>query len=64
MRLHKIVRDVIIFLLGAMIYGFIGAAVEVSASREVGNFGGEVLILPLMAGLVWIGWELCKNYRK
>ena len=63
MRLHKIVRDIIILLLGAMIYGFIGEAVKISASREVGNFGGEVLILPLMAGLVWIGWEFRKNYK-
>ena len=63
MRLHRIVRDVIIFLLGAMIYGFIGAAVEAYGGRTAGNFGGEVLILPLMAGLVWIGWELRKNYK-
>ena len=63
MRLHRIVRDVIIFLLGAMIYGFISEAVQISANREVGNFGGEVLILPLMAGLVWIGWELRGNYK-
>ena len=62
MRLHKIVRDIIILLLGAMIYGFICEAVKISASREVGNFGGEVLILPLMAGLVWLGWEL-NNWR-
>lgn len=63
MRLHRIVRDVIVFLLGAMLYGFISEAVKASASREVGNFGGEVLILPLMAGLVWLGWELRKNYK-
>lgn len=62
MRLHKIVRDVIILLLGAMIYGFMVEAVKISASREVGNFGGEVFILPLMAGMIWIGWEL-NNWR-
>lgn len=61
MKLHKIVRDIIILLLGAMIYGFIGEAVKVYASREVGNFGGEVLVLPLMAGMIWLGWELHKN---
>lgn len=64
MRLHKIVRDVILMLLGAMLYGFIGAAVEAYGSRTAGNIGGEVFVLPLMAGLVWLGWELCKNYRK
>lgn len=64
MKLHKIVRDIIILLLGAMIYGFIGEAVKVYASREIGNFGGEVLVLPLMAGMIWLGWELHKNYYK
>lgn len=64
MRLHRIVREVIIFLLGAMIYGFIGAAVEAYGGRNAGNFGGEIFVLPLMAGLVWLGWELRENYRK
>lgn len=54
----KIVRSIILMLLGAMIYGFIGAALEVYGSRSAGNIGGEVLVLPLMAGLVWLGWEL------
>lgn len=63
MRLHKIVRDIIIFLLGAMIYGFIGEAVRIASSRAAGNFGGEVFVLPLMAGLVWLGWELRKNFK-
>lgn len=64
MRLHRIVRDVILLALGAMMYGFIGAAVEAYGGRTAGNIGGEVFVLPLMAGLVWLGWELCKNYRK
>ncbi len=63
MRLHKIVRDIIILLLGAMIYGFIGAALEAYGSRAAGNIGGEVFVLPLMAGLIWLGWELRKNYK-
>ena len=61
---HKICRGVILFMLGAMTYGFIGEALEVYGSRSAGNIGGEVLILPLMAGLVWLGWELCRNYHK
>ncbi len=63
MRLHNIVRDIIILLLGAMIYGFIGAALEAYGSRAAGNIGGEVFVLPLMAGLIWLGWELRKNYK-
>lgn len=61
MRLHKIVRSVILLALGACMYGFIGEAIRVYSSREVGNFGGEVLVLPLMAGMIWLGWELHKN---
>lgn len=63
MRLRNIVRDIIILLLGAMIYGFIGAALEAYGNRAAGNIGGEVFVLPLMAGLVWLGWELRKNYK-
>ncbi len=63
MRLHKIVRDIIILLLGAMIYGFIGAALEAYGSRAAGNIGGEIFVLPLMAGVIWIGWGLRKNYK-
>lgn len=54
----KIVRSIILMLLGAMIYGFIEAALEAYGSRLAGNIGGEALVLPLMAGLVWLGWEL------
>lgn len=60
MRRHEIVRDVILLALGAMMYGFIGAALEAYGSRAAGNIGGEVFVLPLMAGLVWLGWQLHK----
>lgn len=60
MRRHEIVRDVILIALGAMMYGFIGAALEAYGSRAAGNIGGEVFVLPLMAGLVWLGWQLHK----
>lgn len=60
MRKHEIVRDVILIALGAMMYGFIGAALEAYGSRAAGNIGGEAFVLPLMAGLVWLGWQLHK----
>lgn len=60
MRRHEIVRDVILLALGAMMYGFIGAALEAYGSRAAGNIGGEAFVLPLMAGLVWLGWQLHK----
>lgn len=63
-RIDKIVRSVLLMLLGAMIYGFISSAAEVYGSRGNGNIGGEVLILPLMVGLVWLGWQIRANVHK
>lgn len=63
-RLDKIVRSILLMLLGAKIYGFIEAAVEVYGCRADGNVGGEVLILPLMILLIWFGWQLRANVHK
>lgn len=60
----KIIRSVILMLLGAMIYGFIGAAAEAYGSRSYGNVGGEIFVLPMMAGLIWFGWYLRASYHK
>lgn len=60
MRKNMIVRDVILIALGACLYGFCVAALEAYGSRAAGNIGGEIFVLPLMAGLVWLGWELHK----
>lgn len=53
-----------IFLVGAMTSGFIKDALAVITERNEGNFGGEVLVLPLMLGLVWLGWELAVRWLK
>ena len=63
-KLDKIVRSILLMLLGAMIYGFIGAAAEAYGSRAPGNVGGEALVLPLMALLVWLGWQIRANVHK
>lgn len=63
-RIDKIVRSVLLMLLGAMIYGFISSAAEVYGSRGNGNIGGEALILPLMIGLVWLGWQIRADIHK
>lgn len=62
-RLDNIIRGIILMLLGALIYGFISEAVAVYSSRSAGNIGGEVLILPLFAGLIWLGWQLKANFK-
>lgn len=64
MRRHEAVRSVILIALGACLYGFVGAALEAYGSRAAGNIGGEAFVLPLMAGLIWLGWELRGNYHK
>ncbi len=63
-RIDKIVRSVLLMLLGAMIYGLISSAAEVYGSRGNGNIGGEALILPLMIGLVWLGWQIRADIHK
>ncbi len=62
-RLDTVVKNIILILLGACLYGFIGAAVEMYGSRSAGNFGGEIFVIPLFIGLVWLGWEL-RGQRK
>lgn len=63
-RIDKIVRSILLMLLGAMIYGLISSAAEIYGSRTNGNIGGEALILPLMVGLVWLGWQIRANVHK
>lgn len=63
-KLDKIVRSILLMLLGAMIYGFVEAAAEAYGGRTNGNIGGEALILPLMVGLVWLGWQIRANVHK
>lgn len=63
-RLDKIVRSILLMLLGAMIYGFAEAAAKVYGGRINGNIGGEALILPFMVGLIWLGWQLRANVHK
>lgn len=62
--INQLIKYILIFALGAMTYGFIGAALKVSAERNNGNFGGEVFVLPLLLGLIWFGWELANFYIK
>lgn len=63
-KLDKIVRSILLMLLGAMTYGFVEAAVEAYGGRTNGNIGGEALILPFMVGLIWLGWQLRVNVHK
>lgn len=62
--INQLVKYILIFALGAMTYGFIGAALKASAGRSSGNFGGEVLVLPLLLGLIAFGGELANLHIK
>lgn len=63
-KLSKIVNGILLMVLGAIIYGFIGAAAEAYGSRGIGNIGGEVLVIPLIIGLVALGWQIGENIHK
>ena len=62
--LDKIVRSLILMLLGASIYGFLIEAAKVYSSRSSGNIGGEIFVLPLRFGRVWLGCELRANVKR
>ncbi len=62
-RSALITKYIILMLIGAMMYGLIEETTAVYASRSAGNIGGEALVLPLMIGLVWFGWELHSNRK-
>ena len=62
-RSALITKYIILMLIGAMIYGFIGEAAKIYASRSAGNIGGEILVIPLMIGLIWLGWQLRSNLK-
>lgn len=63
-KVNKIIRSVILMLLGAAIYGLIIEAAKVYGSRSAGNFGGEIFVLPLMIGLVCMAWVGAQSKHK
>lgn len=63
-KLSKIVNGILLMVLGAMIYGFIGAAAEAYGSRAPGDIGGEVIVIPLIIGLIVLGWQIRENVHK
>ncbi|MFV0401702.1 MAG: hypothetical protein ACK5LX_13950 [Oscillospiraceae bacterium] len=34
------------------------------SGREPGNVGGEIFILPMIAGLFWLGWSMGRQYER
>lgn len=63
-KVSKIVNGILLMVLGAMLYGFIGEAAEAYGSRGIGNVGGEVLVIPLIIGLIALGWQIRENVHK
>ena len=57
-RIKNLLKAVMLVIIGALLHGIIQQALEMISGRNVGNYGGELLILPLMALLVWLGWEI------
>lgn len=57
-KVKSLLNAVMLIILGALLHGIIQQTLEVISQRSSGNYGGELLILPLMALLVWLGWEI------
>ena len=59
--IKKIMKYLIMFALGMCTYGFIQSAILVVRGR-VGTVGGEILVIPFMFGLIYIGWFFADTY--
>lgn len=62
MLLKRILRYLIMFFLGACAFG-LTQAVIITVRGRVGTLGGEIFILPLLAGMFYIGWMLSDMYH-
>lgn len=62
-KADKIIKFIIVFLLGFSTYGFIGAAAEAYKNRADGNIGGEILIIPLIIVLIALGYQIKANQK-
>ena len=62
--MKKYVKIIVIaFLSGMFTLGLVQAGLEVTINRQ-GTFGGEVLILPLIAVILAFGYDIGKTYWK
>lgn len=59
----KILRYLIMFCLGACAFG-LAQSVILTVRGRVGTVGGEVFLLPFLAGMVYIGWMLSETYHR
>ena len=63
-KVHKIIRSIMLIVIGALTYSFISEATAVYLSRPNGNIGGEILVIPMIAALIWLGWEIRDNIHQ
>lgn len=54
---RKLSRILIAFFAGALVWHFFLMSLQVLANRN-GTVGGEILFLPLMALIFYLGWEV------
>jgi hypothetical protein len=55
--MRKVFHLAVAFLSGALVWHFFLMSLQVLASRN-GTVGGEILFLPLMALLFYLGWAV------
>lgn len=52
------VTFVLLIMLGMTLHSLLQQTVQTFSERASGNVGGEILILPLIVLLIWLGWQL------
>lgn len=55
--MRKVFHWAVAFLSGALVWHFFLMSLQVLANRN-GTVGGEILFLPLMALIFYLGWEV------
>ena len=48
----------LLIMLGMALHSLLQQTVQAFSERAAGNVCGEILILPLILLLIWLGWQL------
>lgn len=63
-KIDRIIKYIIVFLIGGFSYGVICEALIALQMREDGDYGGEAFIIPLMILLIAFGFNMGASINK
>jgi len=63
-KVKSIVVVLLLILLGMTVHSVLQQAIRIFSERASGNAGGEVLVIPLVILLIWLGWYIRGIFKK